>query len=244
MAWFQTRRDEDRPDRIPALVRILTALAALGLGFAVTWWMTAPRPPAPPALPASCRQLLAQIATAGVSMRLVVRAEVAHPGRVWTDTDRAVCSTLIRGDFGVDLSTLGSGRFTRHGDTLDISLPPPVLVAPGWRVVESHLVARESDRMPILSGSPEYEQVHLAGEQRALLDAPERAKSLGVDAQVRATTRETLSGLLPGMLGEPDLHVEVRFDDEPAFGPEAPAPTAPTAPATPTAPPALPRNPS
>ena len=68
---------------------------------------------------------------------------------------------------------------------------------------------------------------HLAAMQRArtnaLAEAPQRIAELGIDREVRDTTRAALKRLLPSLLGQPGLSVIVDFEDEP----EPPAPAMP-----------------
>lgn len=62
-----------------------------------------------------------------------------------------------------------------------------------------------------------------AARTNALTEAPARIAELGIDREVRDTTRAALKRLLPTLLGFPTMQVLVDFDDESDVEPATPA---------------------
>ena len=55
----------------------------------------------------------------------------------------------------------------------------------------------------------------LAALARAVAEAPAVFKRLGLEEDLRETTRKAVTSLLPRLLGRPGLPVVVAFDDDP-----------------------------
>ncbi len=204
---------EVQGSRIGRVGSLVASVFAVVVGFAVVWrWPSAEA--ARPSLPESCQAALRDIATTRVVMKMVALGGYEEEGVIrWTSAkDEVVCSSRVDVDFGVPIARLSPDRFVRDGAKLLIRLPTPTVLEPGFRVSDSRILDQRTNRW---LSEPKYVSALLAAQRQALADAPGRVKALGVDLEVRDCTRRLLEHLVPEILGEPSLRVEVRFDDEP-----------------------------
>ena len=180
-------------------------------------------PPLPgPTVVASRLRAVQDLATSQVVVRTVQRSAAREDGLVMSNTDELLCRMLVTGDYGFDLSAIGPERVVVRSGHIRVRLPAPQLLAPGFTVSPAEILDSRTTRW-ISDAGPG----HLAAMQRArtnaLAEAPQRIAELGIDREVRDTTRAALKRLLPSLLGQPGLSVIVDFEDEP----EPPAPAMP-----------------
>jgi len=215
------------------------ALIGLGLAvIAVTGWVLGdrllracigPALPGPQAVASKLREVQ-DLATARVVVRTVQRGAARVDGLIIANTDEILCRLLVTGDYGFDLADIGPERVhIRHGRIV-VTLPPPKLLAPGFTVAPAEILDVRSTRWLTDTGPGQLAAVQ-AARINALTEAPARIAELGIDREVRDTTRAALKRLLPALLGQPGLVVAVDFDDEadshPTSTPRAPEPALP-----------------
>lgn len=217
---------------VPQLVRLAGLLAIMLLGWyvgdGIVRLLMKPRLPGPAAVASKLREVQ-DLATARVVVRTIQRGAATENGLLISNTDEILCRLLVTADYGFDLSTIGPERVRVQPGRITITLPQPRLLAPGFTVAPAELLDQRSTRWVSDAGAGQLAAVQ-AARSNALSEAPTRLTELGVDRDVRDTTRNALERLLPRLLGEPTLTVKVTFDGEPAPadpGPGAPAPGAP-----------------
>ncbi|MBA2480403.1 MAG: DUF4230 domain-containing protein [Planctomycetes bacterium] len=196
---------------------IAASTAALVIGFAIPWCWRGSSPSDPVLLSQQCQSFLRDIATTKVVMKMVVVGGFVDEGVIrWTSSkDEVVSSNMIDVDFGIPIDRLTPDRFSRVGRQIQIRVPAPKVIDPGYRITDSKIVDKRSDRWLT---EPRYESARLAAQQQSLAEAPARLKALGIDQDVRECTRRLLERLVPDLLGDPDLTIEVLFDDEAPAG--------------------------
>jgi hypothetical protein len=198
--------------------RIAASTAALLTGFALPWIWRGPSPADPELLSQQCQRVLRDIATTKVVMKMVVVGGFIDDGVIrWTSSkDEVVSSNMVDVDFGIPIDRLTADRFTHVGKHVQIRVPSPKVIDPGFRITDSKIVDKRTDRWLT---EPRYESARLAAQQQSLAEAPARMKALGIDHDVRECTRRLLERLVPELLADPEMTIEVLFDDEaPAAG--------------------------
>lgn len=206
------------------------ALIAMGLGvFTLSGWLIGDRllravmvPPLPgPQAVASRLKEIQELATAQVVVRTVQRGAARYDGLIIANTDEIMCRFLVTGDYGFDLAAIGPERVhVAHGRIM-VKLPPPKLLAPGFTVAPAEILDARTTRWLTDTGPGQLEAVQ-AARSNALNEAPTRIAELGIDREVRDTTRAAIKRLLPTLLGYPTMPVMVDFDDEPDVEPRIP----------------------
>ena len=207
----------------PALrLLFLLLFLAVGawLGARVVGSIIGPTIPGPAAIAARLHEVQ-DLATARVVMRTIQRGTTREDGLVISNTDEILCRLLVSADYGFDLSRIAPERIhVTHGRVV-VTLPKPQLLAPGFIVSPAELLDQRTTRWLSDAGPSQLAAVQ-AARTNALSEAPKRIAELGIDRQVRDTTRTALKHLLPTLLGDAQLRVVVDFDDE--AEPEPPAP--------------------
>ncbi len=202
----------------PYMKRIVQAMLVVMLGWyvgdAAVRWLVGPRLPGPAAVAVKLREVQ-ELATARIVVRTIQRGAATDNGVLVSNTDEILCRLLVTGDYGFDLSTIGAERVRVSTGHIVITLPQPRLLAPGFTVSPAEVLDQRSTRWLTDPGAGQLAAVQ-AARSHALLEAPKRVAELGVDREVRDTTRTALKRLLPHLLGDPTLQVTVAFDDEPA----------------------------
>ena len=212
---------------IPLLVRGLGLLVVVVVGWylgdGVVRVLVAPRLPRPAAVAAKLRAVQ-DLATARIVVRTIQRGAATEDGMLISNTDEILCRLLVSGDYGFDLTSIGPERIRVQPGRITVTLPKPQLLAPGFTVAPAELLDQRSTRWVTDGGATQLAAIQ-AARRNALNEAPVRIKELGVDREVRDTTRSALERLLPQLLGDPTLQIKIAFDDEPA--PADPAPLVP-----------------
>ncbi len=180
--------------------------------------IVAPPLPGPAAIAARLR-VVQELATARVVVRTVQRGAARDDGLLVSNTDEILCRLLVTGDYGFDLSAIEPRRVTVRPGSVALLLPKPKLLAPGFTVAPAEVLDTRTTRWVTDTGPGQLSAVQ-AARSNALAEAPARIAELGIDREVRDTTRTALKRLLPRLLGDPTLRITVDFDDEP----EPPAP--------------------
>ena len=181
----------------------------------------------PPPLPgpravASKLRDIQELATAQVVVRTVQRGAARADGLIIANTDEILCRLLVTGTYGFDLAAIGTERVqVRHGRIV-VKLPPPKLLSPGFTVAPAEILDSRTTRWLTDTGPGQMAAVQ-AARTNALTEAPARIAELGIDREVRDTTRSALKRLLPTLLGFPTMPVLVDFDDESDVEPTTPA---------------------
>lgn len=201
-----------RPALILLALAVVVAAGAV-IGNRVMRFVIGPPLPGPAAVATRLREVQ-ELATAQVVVRTIQRGAARQDGLVSSNTDEILCRLLVTGDYGFDLSTIGPERVTVRRDRITVRLPAPVLLAPGFTVGPAELLDSRSTRW-VTDAGPGHLTAVQAARGNALAEAPKRIADLGIDREVRETTRAALKRLLPGLLGDPSLRVVVDFDDEP-----------------------------
>jgi hypothetical protein len=179
-------------------------------------------PPVPgPAAVASRLHEIQELATARVVVRTIQRGAAREDGVLLANTDEILCRLLVSADYGFDLARIGPERVRVGPGRIAITLPAPQLLAPGFTVAPAELLDQRTTRWLSDAGPGQLAAVQ-AARSNALAEAPRRITELGIDRQVRDTTRAALKHLLPTLLGDPRLRVTVDFDDEAEAAPPAP----------------------
>ncbi len=196
---------------------ILASIAAVVVGFSLAWCWRGSSAPDPVLLSQQCQRVLRDVATTKVVMKMVVVGGFVNEGMIrWTSTkDEVVSSNMVDVDFGIPIDRLTPDRFKRIGKHYQIHVPAPAVIDPGYRITDSKIVDKRTDRWLT---EPKYESARLAAQQQSLAEAPARIKALGIDHDVRECTRRLLERLVPDLMGDPELTVEVLFDDETPAG--------------------------
>ena len=200
------------------------ALVMVGLGIVtVAGWLIGDRllravmgPPLPgPKAVVSKLRDLQDLATAQVVVRTVQRGAARVDGLIIANTDEILCRLLVTGDYGFDLGAIGPERVQVRQGRIVVKLPTPKLLAPGFTVAPAEILDTRTTRWLTDTGPGQLAAVQ-AARANALNEAPGRIAELGIDREVRDTTRAALKRLLPTLLGYPTMQVVVDFDDEPA----------------------------
>lgn len=222
---------------MPPLLLLLLRRAArpllIGLGLVivtVAGWLVGDRllravmpPPLPgPQAVASKLREVQELATAHVVVRTVQRGAARFDGLIIANTDETLCRLLVTGDYGFDLAAIGPDRVHVRQGRIVVKLPPPNLLAPGFTVAPAEILDTRTTRWLTDTGPGQLAAVQ-AARTNALTEAPGRIAELGIDREVRDTTRAALKRLLPTLLGYPAMQVVVDFDDESDVGPAATA---------------------
>lgn len=220
----------------PLLVLLgLLAVTASGwlIGDRLLRAVMGPPLPGPRAVATKLRNVQ-DLATAQVVVRTVQRGAARADGLIISNTDEILCRLLVTGDYGFDLSAIGPERIHLRQGRIAVTLPPPRLLPPGFTVAPAEILDTRTTRWMTDTGPGQMAAVQ-AARTNALAEAPTRIAELGIDREVRDTTRAALMRLLPRLLGEPNLKIVVDFDDEPApVEPVAPpSSSSPSAPPTP-----------
>jgi hypothetical protein len=200
----------------PALI-VCGLLVAIGAGAIIgnraLRAVMGPPLPGPQAVASKLRDVQ-ELATAQVVVRTVQRGAARSDGIIVSNTDEILCRLLVTGDYGFDLAAIGPDRVSiRHG-RIAVRLPPPALLAPGFTVAPAEILDARTTRWLTDTGPGQLAAVQ-AARTNALDEARSRIAELGIDREVRDTTRAALKRLLPRLLGQPGLGVTVDFDDEP-----------------------------
>lgn len=209
-----------RPALILLALAVVVAAGAV-IGSRTARFLMGPPLPGPTAVATRLREVQ-ELATAQVVVRTIQRGAARQDGIVTANTDEILCRLLVTGDYGFDLSAIGPDRITVRTGRVSVRLPAPALLAPGFTVGPAELLDSRSTRW-VTDAGPGHLTAIQAARSNALAEAPKRIADLGIDREVRATTRAALKHLLPGLLGDPSLRVVVDFDDEP----EPPEPARP-----------------
>ncbi len=208
----------------PYLVRLAGLLVVILLGWyvgdAAVRLLVAPRLPGPAAVAAKLREVQ-DLATAKVVVRTIQRGAATEDGLLISNTDEILCRLLVTADYGFDLTAIGPERVRVQPGRITVTLPQPQLLAPGFVVAPAELLDQRSTRWMTDAGAGQLAAVQ-AARSNALREAPGRLSELGVDREVRDTTRSALQRLLPRLLGEPSIIVRVAFDGDPAPADVAP----------------------
>lgn len=209
-----------RPALILLALAVVVAAGAV-IGNRVARFAMGPPLPGPAAVATRLREVQ-ELATAQVVVRTIQRGAARQDGLVSSNTDEILCRLLVTGDYGFDLSAIGAERISVRTGRVRLRLPAPALLSPGFTVGPAELLDARTTRW-VTDAGPGHLTAVQAARSNALAEAPKRIADLGIDREVRETTRAALKRLLPGLLGDPALRVVVDFDDEP----EPPEPSRP-----------------
>lgn len=199
----------------PALIMIGLGIVGLSgwlIGDRMLRAVMAPPLPGPQAVASKLRDIQ-ELATAQVVVRTVQRGAARYDGMIIANTDEIMCRLLVTGDYGFDLAAIGPDRVTVAHGRIIVKLPPPKLLAPGFTVAPAEILDSRTTRWLTDTGPGQLAAVQ-AARTNALTEAPTRIAELGIDREVRDTTRAALKRLLPTLLGHPTMQVVVNFDDE------------------------------
>ncbi len=193
-----------------ALISVVLVGGVIGARLLRTWMP--PPLPGPHAVASKLREVQ-DLATTQVVLRTVQRGAARADGLLISNTDEILCRLLVTGDYGFDLTDIGPERVRVKSNRIIIKLPPPKLLAPGFTVAPAEILDTHTTRWVTDTGPGQMSAVQ-AARINALAEAPTRIAELGIDREVRDTTRAALKRLLPNLLGYPLLPVMVDFDDE------------------------------
>lgn len=193
------------------------------VGDAAVRVLVTPRLPGPAAVAEKLRAVQ-DLATARVVVRTIQRGAATEDGLLTSNTDEILCRILVSGDYGFDLASIGPERIRVQPGRITVTLPKPRLLAPGFTVAPAELLDQRSTRWVTDGGTTQLAAIQ-AARRNALSEAPVRITDLGIDREVRDTTRSALERLLPHLLGDSTLLIKVTFDDEPL--PADPTPLVP-----------------
>ena len=199
----------------PALIGLaLVSVVVAGgvVGARVLRAVMPPPLPGPKAVASKLREVQ-DLATAQVVLRTVQRGAARADGLIISNTDEILCRLLVTADYGFDLTAIGPERVRVKANRIIIKLPPPKLLAPGFTVAPAEILDTRTTRWVTDTGPGQMSAVQ-AARINALSEAPTRIAELGIDREVRDTTRAALKRILPSLLGYPSLPVMVDFDDE------------------------------
>ena len=220
----------------PALISAALMAVVIAGGIVGARLLRAVMSPPLPGAPAVASRLreVQDLATTQVVLRTIQRGAARADGLIITNTDEILCRLLVTGDYGFDLAAIGPDRVRVSAQRIRITLPPPHLLAPGFSVAPAEILDTRTTRWLSDTGPGQLSAVQ-AARVHALVEAPRRIAELGIDREIRDTTRLALKRVLPAMLGYPTLSVTVDFDDETEV--ELPAPPMPPMPPMPPVPP-------
>lgn len=177
--------------------------------------------PGPQAIASKLREVQ-ELATCEVVVRTVQRGAARSDGLIIANTDEILCRLLVTGDYGFDLAAIGPDRVHLRNGRIAVQLPAPKLLAPGFTVAPAEILDARTTRWLTDTGPGQLAAVQ-AARTNALAEATTRITELGIDREVRDTTRAALKRLLPHLLGQPEVSVIVDFDDEAEPAPALPA---------------------
>lgn len=197
---------------LSGLALVCVVIAGGVIGARLLRVVMPPPLPGPLAIASKLREVQ-DLATAQVVLRTVQRGAARADGLIITNTDEILCRLLVTGDYGFDLTAIGPERVRVKSNRIIIKLPPPKLLAPGFTVAPAEILDTRTTRWVTDTGPGQMSAVQ-AARINALAEAPTRIAELGIDREVRDTTRAALKRILPSLLGYPLLPVMVDYDDE------------------------------
>ena len=206
--------------RADLLKRLALLPLIMGAGVAGAYLSIQARP-APGPRVADVLRPLAEVATAHVELRSIQRGTSEETSLLSKNRDEVLVAAVVAGDLGIPLGDLTPDRWEVRDGVLTIRLPPPRLLAPGLALdpVQSQELEVRTSRWEwtrrFSDPGPGQAAARSAALARAVAEAPAVFKRLGLDEDLRDTTRKAVRLLLPHLLGRPGLPVEVRFDDDP-----------------------------
>jgi hypothetical protein len=206
--------------RAALMGRVLALPLIIAAGIAGAWLAVRQAPASGPRVSDALRPL-AEVATARVELRSIQRGRSDTPGLFTDNRDEVLVAAVLTGDLGIPLADLTPDRWRLVEGTLEIRLPPPRLLSPGLVLdpVESRELEVRTTRWawtrPVSDPGLGQAAARAAALAQAVTQAPQVLTRLGLEQDLRATTRRTVEHLLPALLGRPGLTVVVRFDDEP-----------------------------
>ncbi len=202
------------------LKRVALLPLIIGAGVAGAYVGVQDRP-APGPRVADALVPLAEVATARVELRSIQRGTSEEHGLVSRNRDEVLIAVVVGGDLGIPLGDLTPDRWEVREGVLHIRLPAPRLLAPGLAVdpVQTRELETRTTRWEwtrrFSDPGPGEAAARSAALARAVAEAPAVFKRLGLEEDLRETTRKAVTSLLPRLLGRPGLPVVVAFDDEP-----------------------------